>query len=58
MLADTPDELILQVRYTYSPTTRRTARGVRSCVGFGTRTFTLARSPDGYRVVEMSDPLP
>jgi hypothetical protein len=57
VLADTPEELVLQVRYSYSPTSRRTARGVRSCVGFGERIFTLARSPDGYRVVEMSDPL-
>jgi hypothetical protein len=47
----TADRLVVRVSYAYSDPVRK-ASG--QCRGFGTRTFTVARSADGFEVLEMT----
>lgn len=51
VLQDDPQRLIVRVRYLY----RDHAAELRgACIGFGNRTFTLERGPEGLAVVDMS----
>ena len=51
VLEDEPQRLVVRVRYLY----RDHAAELRgACIGFGNRTFTIDRGPDGLTVVDMS----
>jgi hypothetical protein len=49
----TMGRLVVRVSYAYSD---RVAQASGQCRGFGTRTFTLAKSADGFAVIEMTGP--
>ena len=49
----TLDRLVVRVSYSYQDPN---ARFAAQCRGFGTRTFTVARSADGFEVLEMTGP--
>jgi hypothetical protein len=51
VLEDDPQRLVVRVRYLYRD---HTAELQGACIGFGTRTFTIERGPDGPMVVDMS----
>lgn len=53
VLEDTPDRLVVHVRYFYRDRFQEGGQGEggQVCTGFAERTFTLARSPDGDLVV-------
>jgi hypothetical protein len=53
VLEDTPDQLVVHVRYFYRDRFQEGGggRGGQICAGFGERTFTLARDADGGPVV-------
>jgi hypothetical protein len=51
VLQDDAERLVVRVRYLYRDHTAE-LRG--ACIGFGNRTFTLDRGPDGLTVVDMS----
>ena len=53
VLADTPERLVLSVRYGYEPFNRMSEIGRDACVGFGERTFVFARQGGGLTLVEM-----
>jgi hypothetical protein len=44
--------LVVQVRYLYRDLTTDVGGG--ACRGFGNRTFTIAREPDGMKVISMT----
>jgi len=51
VLEDESQRLVVQVRYLY----RDHAAELRgACIGFGNRTFTIDKGPDGLTVVDMS----
>jgi hypothetical protein len=51
VLEDDPQRLVVRVRYLY----RDHAAELRgACIGFGNRTFTIDKGPDGLTVVDMS----
>ena len=47
------ERLVVRVSYSYKDPNARLAA---QCRGFGTRTFTVARSADGFEVLEMTGP--
>jgi hypothetical protein len=51
VLQDDPQRLVVRVRYLYRDHSAE-LRG--ACIGFGNRTFTIDKGPDGPMVVEMS----
>lgn len=51
VLQDDLQRLVVRVRYLYRDHSAE-LRG--ACIGFGNRTFTIDRGPEGLRVVEMS----
>jgi hypothetical protein len=53
VLEDTPDQLVVHVRYFYRDRFQEGGggRGGQNCAGFGERTFTLTRDADGGPVV-------
>lgn len=51
ILESSPQQLVVRVRYLYRDLTAD-LRG--ACRNFGTRTFTVARDPDGFAVVDMT----
>ena len=51
VLQDDPQRLIVRLRYLYRDHTAE-LRG--ACIGFGNRTFTIDKGPDGLTVVDMS----
>ncbi len=63
VVQDTPEKLVLAIRYTYEPLSRgggmtvdgkgHTSR-VTGCSAFATRQFTLAKTPDGVVVRSMT----
>lgn len=53
VLADTPERLVLSVRYGYEPFNRMSDFGQDACIGFGERTFVFARTGTGLTLIEM-----
>jgi len=51
VLQDDPQRLVVRLRYLYRDHTAE-LRG--ACIGFGNRTFTIERGPEGPTVVDMS----
>ena len=51
VLQDDPQRLVVRVRYLYRDHSAE-LRG--ACIGFGNRTFTIDRGPEGLTMVEMS----
>jgi hypothetical protein len=51
VLQDDPQRLVVRMRYLYRDHTAE-LRG--ACIGFGDRTFTIDKGPDGLTVVDMS----
>jgi hypothetical protein len=51
VLQDDPQRLVVRVRYLYRDHSAE-LRG--ACIGFGNRTFTIDKGPDGLTVVDMS----
>jgi hypothetical protein len=51
VLQDDPQRLVVRVRYLYRDHSAE-LRG--QCIGFGNRTFTMERGPDGLTVADMS----
>jgi hypothetical protein len=54
VLEDTPDRLVVHARYFYRDRFRSGGGDGGPCSGFGKRTFTLARGPEGDVVVGMT----
>ena len=55
VLEDTADRLVVHTRYLWRDRVQEGGGSGQVCRGFGERTFTLARDPDGHAVVvEMS----
>lgn len=48
-----PDRLVVRVSYAYKDPNFKL---LSDCKGFGTRAFTVARSADGFEVLEMTGP--
>jgi hypothetical protein len=57
VLEDTPDRLVVHARYLFRDRIRDRGNdggsGAGSCTGFGDRTFSMTRSPEGDLVVAM-----
>ena len=61
VIEDTPERLVLDVRYLYRDRYKDNeagmdGNGLTGCVGYGTRQFVLARSDDTLTVEQMSGP--
>jgi hypothetical protein len=53
VLSDTPERLVLSVRYGFEPFNRMSEIGQDACIGFGERTFVFARTGSALTLVEM-----
>jgi hypothetical protein len=53
-ITDTPEQLVLEVRYRFEPFNRTADFGTAACIDWNTRQFTFERSGEALRIVGMT----